>query len=155
MVCLQKYAFSLGCPIVYAISHAFAADSADVGFRFGCRVVYGRTNEVSDAILRCINIRKTTPFLHIYAMMFVRERTKNSLFGTPFQSEKALKSCFLDERKTRLQCLLDAIMLLTFFDAVAIVIATCSYRDSNMMLSTCVHVVIKSATCCQFEGTSF
>ncbi len=59
------------------------------------------------------------------------------------------------EEKTPLRCLPDAIMLLTFFDAVVIAIATCSYRDSNMMLSTCVHVVIKLATCCQFEGTSF
>ncbi len=31
---------------------------------------------------------------------------------------------------------LDAIMMLTFFDAVVIAIATCSHRDSNMMLST-------------------
>ncbi len=53
-----------------------------------------------------------------------------------FQSEKVLKSHVFDERKTALQYLLDAIMLLTFFDAVVIAIATCSYRDSNMMLST-------------------
>ncbi len=61
------------------------------------------------------------------------------------QSEKALKTAFFDERKTPLRCLLDAIMLLTFFDAVVIAIATCSYRDDNMMLSSCVHVVIKLA----------
>ncbi len=62
-----------------------------------------------------------------------------------FRSETALKSYILDDKKTPLQRLLDAIMLLTFFDAVVIAIATCSYRDDNMMLSSCVHVVIKLA----------
>ncbi len=71
-----------------------------------------------------------------------------------FHSGKALKNRFSDKRKMPLQWLLDAIMMLTFFDAVVIAIATCSYRDSNMMLSSCVHVVIKLATCCQFEGAS-
>ncbi len=52
------------------------------------------------------------------------------------RSEKASKNRFFDEKKTRLRCLPDAIALLTFFDAVVIAIATCSYRDSNMMLST-------------------
>ncbi len=51
-------------------------------------------------------------------------------------SEKAPQTPVYDKKKTALQCLLDAIMLLTFFDAVVIAIATCSYRDSNMMLST-------------------
>ncbi len=72
-----------------------------------------------------------------------------------FRAEKAPKSRVFDEKKMPLQCLLDAIMMLTFFDAVVIAIATCSYRDDNMMLSSCVHVVIKLTTCCQFEGTSF
>ncbi len=53
-----------------------------------------------------------------------------------FQSEKALKNRVFDERKMPLRYLPDAIMMLTFFDAVVIAIATCSYRDSNMMLST-------------------
>ncbi len=53
-----------------------------------------------------------------------------------FCCKKASKNHFFDKRKTRLRHLLDAIMLLTFFDAVVIAIATCSYRDSNMMLST-------------------
>ncbi len=66
-----------------------------------------------------------------------------------FQVEKISKSRFFDEVKTALRCPLDAIMMLTFFDAVVIAIATCSYRDDNMMLSSCVHVVIKLATCCQ------
>ncbi len=66
-----------------------------------------------------------------------------------FQVEKVSKNRFFDKEKTALRCLLDAIMLLTFFDAVVIAIATCSYRDDNMMLSSCVHVVIKLATCCQ------
>ncbi len=52
------------------------------------------------------------------------------------ETEKALKSRVFVREKTPLQWLLDAIMLLTFFDAVVIAIATCSYRDSNMMLST-------------------
>ncbi len=74
---------------------------------------------------------------------------RNSVAAQCFsRSEKALKNRVFDERKTPLRCLPDAIMMLTFFDAVAIVIATCSYRDSNMMLSTCVHVVIKLAICC-------
>ncbi len=71
-----------------------------------------------------------------------------------FQSGKAPKIRVFDERKTRLQCLLDAIMSLTFFDAVAIAIATCSYRDDNMMLSSCVHVVINLTTRCQIEVPS-
>ncbi len=55
------------------------------------------------------------------------------------------KSHLLDAKKTPLQCALDRIMMLTFFDAVVIAIATCSHRDSNMMLSSCVHVVINLA----------
>ncbi len=50
--------------------------------------------------------------------------------------EKTSKNRFFDERKMPLRCLPDTILLLTFFDAVVIAIATCSYRDSNMMLST-------------------
>ncbi len=50
--------------------------------------------------------------------------------------EKTSKNRFFDERKMPLRYLPDAIMMLTFFDAVVIAIATCSYRDSNMMLST-------------------
>ncbi len=53
-----------------------------------------------------------------------------------FRAEKAPKNRVFDEKKTPLQWLLDAIMMLTFFDAVVIAIATCSYRDDNMMLST-------------------
>ncbi len=71
-----------------------------------------------------------------------------------FQVEKISKSRFFDEVKTALRQLLDAIIMLTFFDAVVIAIATCSYRDDNMMLSTCVHVVINLAICCQVEGAS-
>ncbi len=75
-------------------------------------------------------------FLHKYsitdACVLVEKRSR-AMFS---QSGKASKMRFFDERKTPLQCLLDAIMLLTFFDAVVIAIATCSYRDSNMMLST-------------------
>ncbi len=71
-----------------------------------------------------------------------------------FRYGKASKKRFFVDRKTPLRRLLDAIMMLTFFDAVVIAIATCSYRDSNMMLSSCVHVVIKLATCCQFEVLS-
>ncbi len=51
-------------------------------------------------------------------------------------SEKAPQTPVFDKKKTALQCLLDTFLLLTFFDAVVIAIATCSYRDSNMMLST-------------------
>ncbi len=71
-----------------------------------------------------------------------------------FRYEKASENSFSDERNTPLQWLLDAIMMLTFFDAVVIAIATCSYRDSIMLLSSCVHVVINLATCCQVEGAS-
>ncbi|WP_373846508.1 hypothetical protein, partial [Bacteroides heparinolyticus] len=81
--------------------------------------------------------------------------TKFGCCAMIFRSKKAAEIRFFDARKTPPRCPLDAIMMLTFFDAVVIAIATCSYRDSNMMLSTCVHVVIKLATCCQFEGTSF
>ncbi len=74
---------------------------------------------------------------------------RNSVAAQCFsRSEKALKNRVFDERKTPLRCLPDAIMMLTFFDAVVIAIRTCCYRDDNMMLSTCVHVVIKLAICC-------
>ncbi len=71
--------------------------------------------------------------------------TKNSRYASFFLPEKAAKSRFLDTKKMPLQHPLDAIMMLTFFDAVVIAIATCSYRDDNMMLSTCVHVAINLA----------
>ncbi len=68
---------------------------------------------------------------------------------------RSAKIVIFGEEKKPLQRLLDAIMLLTFFDAVVIAIATCSYRDDNMMLSSCVHVVINLTTRCQVEGASF
>ncbi len=95
------------------------------------------------------------PFLYIYAMAGVFLGTKIGRYAMLFQVETVCKNGVLDKEKTALRCLLDAIMLLTFFDAVVIAIRTCCYRDDNMMLSTCVHVVIKLATCCQFEGASF
>ncbi len=103
---------------------------------------------------QCINIQKLSLFLHIYAMTCLCFRTKIHRCAMIFQVEKISKSCFFDEVKTALRCPLDAIMMLTFFDAVVIAIATCSYRDDNMMLSTCVHVVINLAICCQVEGAS-
>ncbi len=102
----------------------------------------------------CINIQKLSLFLHIYATTCLCFRTKRHRCAMIFQVEKISKSCFFDEVKTALRCPLDAIMMLTFFDAVVIAIATCSYRDDNMMLSTCVHVVINLAICCQVEGAS-
>ncbi len=75
-------------------------------------------------------------FLYVYASPLVCSRTKIGGCAMFFRSEKALKNHVLDERKTPLRCFPDAIMTLTFFDAVAIVIATCCHRDSNMMLST-------------------
>ncbi len=76
------------------------------------------------------------PFLHKYTITdacVLAEKRSRAMFP---QSGKASKMRFFDERKTPLQCLPDAIIMLTFFDAVVIAIATCSYRDSNMMLST-------------------
>ncbi len=75
-------------------------------------------------------------FLHICAIPSLYFRTKSGRYAMFFRSGKAPKNRVFDERKTPLQRLLDAIMMLTFFDAVVIAIATCSYRDSNMMLST-------------------
>ncbi len=75
-------------------------------------------------------------FLYAYAISVMYSYRKNSRHIGLFQSEKIPKSRVFDERKTPLRCLLDAIITLTFFDAVVIAIATCSYRDSNMMLST-------------------
>ncbi len=87
-------------------------------------------------------------------MPYLCFRTKTGRCAMFSRFGKVAENRFFDERKTPLQRLLDAIMILTFFDAVVIAIATCSHRDSNMMLSTCVHVVIKLATCCQFEVLS-
>ncbi len=84
----------------------------------------------------CINIRKNNLFLHNYAMSDTSVCTKNSRYASFFRPEKAAKSRFLDAKKMPLQHPLDAIIMLTFFDAVVIAIATCSYRDDNMMLST-------------------
>ncbi len=84
-------------------------------------------------------------FPYIYAMSDVYFCATNTRYAMFFRFETASKSHVLKERKTPSQYLLDAIIALTFFDAVVIAIATCSYRDSNMMLSTCVHVVIKLA----------
>ncbi len=106
-------------------------------------------------MLHCINIQKHTFPLHKYTMSSVDFGTKFGCCAMIPRSEKVSKIRFFDARETPPQCPLDAIMMLTFFDAVVIAIATCSYRDSNMMLSTCVHVVIKLATCTQVEGTSF
>ncbi len=75
-------------------------------------------------------------FLHIYAIPSLCFRTKSGRCAMFFRSGKAPKNRVFDDRETPLQRLLDAIMMLTFFDAVVIAIATCSYRDSNMMLST-------------------
>ncbi len=79
---------------------------------------------------------ENTPFSHKYAKTEDVFCPKNSVSDRLPQSEKVVESHFLDERKTSLQHTVDAIMMLTFFDAVVIAIATCSYRDSNMMLST-------------------
>ncbi len=76
--------------------------------------------------------------------------TKNSRYASFFRPEKSAKNRFLDAKKMPLQHPLDAIMMLTFFDAVVIAIATCSYRDDNMMLSTCVHVAINLANATYF-----
>ncbi len=103
---------------------------------------------------QCINIQEQLSFLYIYTISSMSFRRKNSRYAMFFRTEKASKSRVFDKGETPLRCLPDAIMMLTFFDAVVIAIATCSYRDSNMMLSTCVHVVIKLATRCQFEGAS-
>ncbi len=103
---------------------------------------------------RCINIRESVSFLYIYAMPCMCFGVEFGGCAMIFQSGKAPKTRVFGERKTRLRHLPDAIMMLTFFDAVVIAIATCSHRDSNMMLSTCVHVVINLATCCQVEGAS-
>ncbi len=81
-------------------------------------------------------MQKLRPFLYIYAMPHVCFRTKTGRYAIFFHPEKTSKNRFFDERKTALRRLLDAIMMLTFFDAVVIAIATCSHRDSNMMLST-------------------
>ncbi len=102
----------------------------------------------------CINIQKLSLFLHIYATTCLCFRTKRHRCAMIFQVEKISKSRFFNEVKTALRCPLDAIMMLTFFDAVVIAIATCSYRDDNMMLSSCVHVVINLAICCQVERAS-
>ncbi len=83
--------------------------------------------------------------------ILLRKTVDSARFTAP---NKSRKNCFLLVKKTPLRCFPDAIMMLTFFDAVVIAIATCSYRDSNMMLSSCVHVVIKLTTCCQFEEMS-
>ncbi len=96
--------------------------------------------------------------MYIYTKAFFIQSfqvRKTDAFIVLFQSENTLKNHVFDKRKMPLQHRLDAITLLTFFDAVVIAIATCSYRDSNMMLSTCVHVVIKLATCCQFDEAIF
>ncbi len=76
--------------------------------------------------------------------------TKNSRYASFFRPEKAAKNRFFDAKKMPLQHPLDTIMMLTFFDAVVIAIATCSYRDDNMMLSTYVHVAINSANATYF-----
>ncbi len=76
------------------------------------------------------------PFLYIYTVLCVCFGEKSGRYAMLFRLEKASKNRVFDERKTPLRCLPDAIMMLTFFDAVVIAIATCSYRDSNMMLST-------------------
>ncbi len=57
-------------------------------------------------------------------------------FAMFFRFGRFSKSRVFDERKMPLRCLPDAIVLLTFFDAVVIAIRTCCYRDDNMMLST-------------------
>ncbi len=75
-------------------------------------------------------------FVTAYVCDAVCVRAKNSCYAMNFDAEKSLKSRVFDKRKTPLRCLLDTFLLLTFFDAVVIAIATCSYRDSNMMLST-------------------
>ncbi len=99
-------------------------------------------------------MQKSVLFRYKYAMSDGCVFTKSSRCAMIFRYEKARKIASFDDRKTPLRCLLDGVMMLTFFDAVVIAIATCSHRDSNMMLSTCVHVVIKLATCCQFEVLS-
>ncbi len=116
------------------IGRVFSVNTMGEETTFGvCR---HRVFSLNTACVVCINIRKMLPFLHKYTIpdaCVLAEKRSRAMFP---QSGKASKMRFFDERKTPLQCLLDAIMLLTFFDAVVIAIATCSYRDSNMMLST-------------------
>ncbi len=73
--------------------------------------------------------------LHHFAELVTKQLSFEK-FGTTIPLYKDAETRLFDKEKTALQCLLDAIMMLTFFDAVVIAIATCSYRDSNMMLST-------------------
>ncbi len=76
-------------------------------------------------------------FLYIYLYHIVSVLSYDAgLLRNVFSVRKNLEKPFFDERGTPLQCLLDAIMMLTFFDAVVIAIRTCCYRDDNMMLST-------------------
>ncbi len=70
------------------------------------------------------------------AMQGLRLHTRNGGISSFLQSGKVPENRFFGERKMPLRCLPDVFMMLTFFDAVVIAIATCSYRDSNMMLST-------------------
>ncbi len=75
-------------------------------------------------------------FLYAYAISVMYSYRKKQSSHRTFSVRENPESRVFDERKTPLRCLLDAIITLTFFDAVVIAIATCSYRDSNMMLST-------------------
>ncbi len=75
-------------------------------------------------------------FPYVYAMPDVYSYVASIRYGMFFSVRNSLEKSCSQGKKTRLQCLLDVIMMLTFFDAVVIAIATCSYRDSNMMLST-------------------
>ncbi len=85
----------------------------------------------------CINMQKRARFpVSLNAMPCASSGGKTGRCAMIFRCGNMLENRFFDNKKMPLQRLLDAIMTLTFFDAVAIVIATCSHRDSNMMLST-------------------
>ncbi len=81
-------------------------------------------------------MQKKPPLLHKYTAQNLCFGAKIGCCAVFFCYEKVSKAPFFDREKTALYHLLDTIMMLTFFDAVVIAIATCSHRDSNMMLST-------------------
>ncbi len=81
-----------------------------------------------------INKKKQQPLCACNFLCFRAKRDENVAFFSVFANTS--KSSFFDSGKTPLRWLLDAIIMLTFFDAVVIAIRTCCYRDDNMMLST-------------------
>ncbi len=103
-------------------SEGYAMFFLSFGTRFAKRCV-------SDADARL-------PDRHKYTEQRTKICTRTEFLPLPKVGRSIDETIILGDAKTALQWLLDAIMMLTFFDAVVIAIATCSYRDSNMMLST-------------------